>query len=162
MRVRAPEVKAEAEVGGAPAGREGVPRRRVGSGVAMGRGSGTFERLLGNAAPARPPPAPPPRCPRAPAQGAPRRPPLPGPARGRREGAEGGRRATWAPCGRAGDAGARQSGHWADVPRSGRGSAEVPSRGALGPWGLEAGGSRETVGLLLEPRALTQRRGQKS
>lgn len=52
--------QAEAEVGGAQASsgdRRGV---WLGSRVAMGRGSGTFERLLGNAAPAprweRPPP----------------------------------------------------------------------------------------------------------
>lgn len=52
VRVRASERQAEAEVGGAPASsgdRRGV---RLGYRVAMGRGSGTFERLLGNAAPA--------------------------------------------------------------------------------------------------------------
>lgn len=41
--------KAEAEVGGASAPKEGAPAASVRSGVAMGRGSGTFERLLGNA-----------------------------------------------------------------------------------------------------------------
>lgn len=37
------------KLGGASAPREGAPAASVRSGVAMGRGSGTFERLLGNA-----------------------------------------------------------------------------------------------------------------
>lgn len=44
--------QAEAEVGGAPARSGESCGVRSGSWVAMGRGSGTFERLLGNAAPA--------------------------------------------------------------------------------------------------------------
>lgn len=50
LRVREQEKeRRKRKLGGASAPKEGAPAASVRSGVAMGRGSGTFERLLGNA-----------------------------------------------------------------------------------------------------------------
>lgn len=48
-RARAEKQRRKRKLGGASAPKEGAPAASVRSGVAMGRGSGTFERLLGNA-----------------------------------------------------------------------------------------------------------------
>lgn len=48
-RARAEKERRKRKLGGASAPKEGAPAASVRSGVAMGRGSGTFERLLGNA-----------------------------------------------------------------------------------------------------------------
>lgn len=48
-RARAEKERRKRKLGGASAPKEGATAASVRSGVAMGRGSGTFERLLGNA-----------------------------------------------------------------------------------------------------------------
>lgn len=48
-RARAEKQRRKRKLGGASAPKEGAPAASVRSGVAMGRGSGTFERLLDKA-----------------------------------------------------------------------------------------------------------------